>query len=217
MMPKLLPPWLRELSETQQVRQEVLEAMDLPRELFVPESVSDSFRGDILTSVALPIGMGQTISQPSTVAKMTEAVISCSPKKVLEIGTGSGFQTAVLCRLVENVFTIERITNIQLDSIRRLYKLGIYNFKAIAGDGYEGWPSQAPFDAIMVTAAAPAIPQKLLEQLAEGGVLVMPVGATDSPDSQQELIVAKKTESKIVTSKLGLVNFVPLVPGIQSN
>ena len=148
---KQLPPWLRELGEKIEVCDEVLQAMNLPREKFIDQI---SLNSSLLTSVALPIGSGQTISQPITVAKMTQALYEIKPKKVLEIGTGSGFQTAVLSRLVDMVYTIERIQNIQLDSIRRLYKLDIYNFKAICSDGSLGWATYAPYDAIIVTAAA---------------------------------------------------------------
>ncbi len=204
-MANKLSPWLRELSASLQVSPEILEAMDLPREKFV----CSSFNTQILTAAALPIGSGQTISQPATVAKMTAAIMSCQPKTVLEIGTGSGYQTAVLCRLIDEVYTVERIPNIQLDSIRRLYKLGIYNFKALCADGSEGWKTYAPYDAIMVTAAAAEMPQALVEQLKINGVMVIPIGT-----SKQELCVYTKiSETNLKKESLGPINFVPLICG----
>ncbi|MGN1356560.1 MAG: protein-L-isoaspartate(D-aspartate) O-methyltransferase [Succinivibrionaceae bacterium] len=200
-----LSPWLRELGASIQVPQEVLEAMDLPREKFV----CTSFNTQIITAAALPIGCGQTISQPATVAKMTAALLKCHPSKVLEIGTGSGYQTAVLCRMVDQVYTVERIQNIQFDSIRRLYKLGIYNFKALCADGSEGWKTHAPYDAIMVTAAAAEIPQSLVEQLKINGIMVIPVGTT-----RQELCVYTKiSDTNLRKESLGPINFVPLICG----
>ena len=207
---KQLPPWLRELGEKIEVCDEVLQAMNLPREKFIDQI---SLNSSLLTSVALPIGSGQTISQPITVAKMTQALYEIKPKKVLEIGTGSGFQTAVLSRLVDMVYTIERIQNIQLDSIRRLYKLDIYNFKAICSDGSLGWATYAPYDAIIVTAAAQTdVPQALLEQLKAGGRMIIPVGT-----SQQRLVqIDKKENGEIVKKSLGNINFVPLITGETS-
>ena len=207
---KQLPPWLRELGEKIEVCDEVLQAMNLPREKFIDQI---SLNSSLLTSVALPIGSGQTISQPITVAKMTQALYEIKPKKVLEIGTGSGFQTAVLSRLVDMVYTIERIQNIQLDSIRRLYKLDIYNFKAICSDGSLGWATYAPYDAIIVTAAAQNdVPQALLEQLKAGGRMIIPVGT-----SKQRLVqIDKKENGEIVKKSLGNINFVPLITGETS-
>lgn len=205
-----LPPWLRELGEKIQVSAEVLQAMNLPREKFVDQ---EGFNANVLTSNALPIGRGQTISQPITVARMTQSIYEIKPKKVLEIGTGSGFQTAVLSRLVDMVYTVERIQNIQLDSIRRLYKLDIYNFKAICSDGSQGWATYAPYDAIIVTAAAASeIPLALLEQLKNGGRMIIPVGT-----EQQQLMQIDKTEKgQIIKKSLGTINFVPLVTGETS-
>ena len=207
---KQLPPWLRELGEKIEVCDEVLQAMNLPREKFIDQI---SLNSSLLSSVALPIGSGQTISQPITVAKMTQALYEIKPKKVLAIGTGSGFQTAVLSRLVDMVYTIERIQNIQLDSIRRLYKLDIYNFKAICSDGSLGWATYAPYDAIIVTAAAQNdVPQALLEQLKAGGRMIIPVGT-----SQQRLVqIDKKENGEIVKKSLGNINFVPLITGETS-
>lgn len=199
-----ISPWLRDLKEEFNIPQHVLEAMDLPRDRFI----SSSFNVHTLSMNALPIGSGQTISQPLTVARMTEAIMEKHPKKVLEIGTGSGYQTAVLARLVENVFTIERIQHIQLETIRRLYKLNIYNFKAKCADGYEGWPSNAPFDAIMVTAAAPEIPNVLIDQLKDGGRMVIPIGT-----QKQELFVIDKQGNDIIKKSLGPINFVPMIKG----
>lgn len=200
-----ISPWLRELGASLQIPDNILEAMDLPRDKFV----CSSFNSQFLAANALPIGSGQTISQPATVAKMTSAIMKCNPKNVLEIGTGSGYQTAVLSRLVENVYTVERIHNIQLDAIRRLYKLGIYNFKAICADGSEGWKTHAPYDAIMVTAAAAEVPKALIEQLKINGILVIPVGT-----NKQELCVfTKVSDTNLKKDSLGPINFVPLICG----
>ncbi len=200
-----LPPWLRELGESVTVDPAVLEAMDLPRDRFVDSSYNLS----ALTEHALPIGGGQTISRVSTVARMTDALMQCHPKKVLEIGTGCGFQTAVLSRLVDMVYTVERIGNIQLDAIRRLYRLDIYNFKALCADGSLGWKTHAPYDAIMVTAAANAVPLALIEQLKVGGLIVIPVGT----DHQELMVYQKQDNGDVVGKSLGPVNFVPLIAG----
>ena len=193
----------------EEINQAIYSAMN-HKEKFIDQI---SLNSSLLTSVALPIGSGQTISQPITVAKMTQALYEIKPKKVLEIGTGSGFQTAVLSRLVDMVYTIERIQNIQLDSIRRLYKLDIYNFKAICSDGSLGWATYAPYDAIIVTAAAQNdVPQALLEQLKAGGRMIIPVGT-----SQQRLVqIDKKENGEIVKKSLGNINFVPLITGETS-
>jgi len=181
---------------------------NVPRHLFVDEALSSRAYED----TALPIGHGQTISQPYIVARMTEAVtIGGVPDKVLEIGTGCGYQTAVLAPLVGRLYSIERIEGL-LDRARESLKLlGIRNVRFKHGDGNEGWPSQAPFDAILVAAATHAVPQKLLEQLGEGGRLVAPVG----PEGRQELLRLTRRGDQYLRERLGLVSFVPLLGGLS--
>ena len=158
----------------------VLKAIaNLPRESFL----SDAMRHQAYDNNALPIGSGQTISQPYIVARMTELLELDYTSKVLEVGTGSGYQTAVLAQLVERVHTIERIKTLQWGAKRRLSKLDIYNVASKYGDGWKGWSAHAPFDAIIVTAAAAELPQALVDQLAVGGRLIIPVG-----DSHQQLL-----------------------------
>lgn len=178
----------------------------LPREQFVDEAMSHK----AWDNSALPIGFGQTISQPYIVARMTEALLEQVPypKRVLEIGTGSGFQTAVLAQLVEQVFTIERIKSLQYQARRRLQRLDLYNVSTKHGDGWQGWASKAPFDAIMVTAAAQETPQALLSQLADGGRMVIPVG-----QAQQTLWLYERHGHQFTRTELESVRFVPLVKG----
>ncbi|TCV97346.1 protein-L-isoaspartate(D-aspartate) O-methyltransferase [Luteibacter rhizovicinus] len=163
-------------------------------------------------NTALPIGHGQTISQPWIVARMTEALIEkYVPERVLEIGTGSGYQAAVLAGIVPQVYTVERIEELLRQARRRFRQLGIENLRSRHDDGKLGWPAEAPFDAIILTAAGDRIPTKLLEQLKPGGVLVAPVG---SP-SQQVLVRLTKDESgDVIREELGPVSFVPLLGGI---
>ncbi|MDH3924342.1 MAG: protein-L-isoaspartate(D-aspartate) O-methyltransferase, partial [Xanthomonadales bacterium] len=151
----------------------VLKAIaQIPRHEFVDEALSSRAYED----TALPIGLGQTISQPWVVAKMTEAILDGgSPQKVLEVGTGSGYQAAILASLVGSVFTVERIEELLKLARRRFHKLGLHHVYTRYADGHLGWPSQAPFDGIIVTAAATGIPPELIEQLRVGGVLVAPV------------------------------------------
>lgn len=144
----------------------------VPRERFVDEA----FQHKAYENTALPIGSGQTISQPYTVARMTELLRLEPTSRVLEIGTGSGYQTAILAHLVEHVFSVERIKGLQWQAKRRLKQLDLHNVSTRHGDGWQGWPSRGPFDAIIVTAAPPEIPQDLLQQLDDGGVLILPVG-----------------------------------------
>jgi protein-L-isoaspartate(D-aspartate) O-methyltransferase len=181
---------------------------NVPRHLFVDEALSSRAYED----TALPIGHGQTISQPYVVARMTEAVtIGGVPDRVLEIGTGCGYQTAVLAPLVGRLYSIERIEGL-LDRARESLKvLGIRNVRFKHADGNEGWPSQAPFDAILVAAATHAVPQKLLEQLGEGGRLVAPVG----PEGRQELLRLTRRGDQYLRERLGLVSFVPLLGGLS--
>jgi len=181
---------------------------NVPRHLFVDEAIASRAYED----TALPIGHGQTISQPYVVARMTEAVtIGGIPEKVLEIGTGCGYQTAVLAPLVGRLYTIERIEALLDRARERIKELGIRNVRFKHGDGSEGWPSQAPFDAILVAAAQHAIPQKLLDQLGEGGRLVAPVG----PEGRQELLRLTRRGDQFLRERLGFVSFVPLLGGLS--
>lgn len=185
----------------------VLEAIrEVPRHLFVDEALASRAYED----TALPIGFGQTISQPYIVALMTEAVLADgTPEKVLEVGTGSGYQAAVLSRLVPKVYSVERHSKL-LQRTRQLFReLRIYNIKTHLSDGSWGWPGHAPYDAIVVTAAPLEVPQALLEQLADGGRLVIPVGDRGG----QELRVIRRNGYRFEESHLAWVSFVPLVPG----
>ncbi len=181
---------------------------NVPRHLFVDEALSSRAYED----TALPIGHGQTISQPYVVARMTEAVtIGGVPDKVLEIGTGCGYQTAVLAPLVGKLYSIERIEALLDRAKENLKELGIRNVRFKHGDGNAGWPSQAPFDAILVAAAPHAVPQKLLDQLGEGGRLVAPIG----PEGRQELLRLTRRGDEFLRERLGLVSFVPLLGGLS--
>jgi protein-L-isoaspartate(D-aspartate) O-methyltransferase len=180
---------------------------NVPRHLFVDEALASRAYED----TALPIGHGQTISQPYVVARMTEAVtIGGTPEKVLEVGTGCGYQTAVLAPLAGRIYSIERIEPLLDRAKERLRELGIRNVRFKHGDGYEGWPSQAPFDAILLAAAPHALPQALLDQLAEGGRLVAPVG----PEGRQELLRFTRRGGQFLRERLGFVSFVPLLGGV---
>jgi len=186
----------------------VLGALErVPREIFVP----GAFKDQAYENVALPIGHGQTISQPLVVALMTEALEVGERHKVLEIGTGSGYQTAVLARLCRRVFSIERHRALLKEAEKRFAELRLHNVTSRFGDGTKGWPEQAPFDRIIVTAAAPELPGKLLSSLAEGGVLVAPVG---EERRDQRLIRIRRKDGTSITEELGPVRFVPLVEGL---
>lgn len=179
---------------------------NVPRHLFVDEALASRAYED----TALPIGHGQTISQPFVVARMTEALlIGGAPKKVLEIGTGCGYQTAVLAPLCGRVYSIERIKPLLERARRRLRELDIQNVRLRHADGASGWRAQKPFDAILVAAAPHAIPQKLLDQLGEGGRLVAPVG----PEGRQELVRLTRRKGEFLREHLGWVSFVPLLGG----
>jgi len=179
----------------------------LPRHLFVEEALASRAYED----TALPIGLSQTISQPWVVARMTEALIEQKlPDKVLEIGTGSGYQAAVLAALVKNVYTIERIEELLRNARRRFRKLGIENIRSRHDDGRLGWPEHAPYDAIILTAAGEAVDDELFAQLAPDGVLVAPVG----PPGNQRLLRYRHGEKGMVCDSLGAVSFVPLLGGI---
>jgi protein-L-isoaspartate(D-aspartate) O-methyltransferase len=175
----------------------------VPREWFVPPALA----ADAYYDGPLPIGNGQTISQPYIVAWMTEALQLGRRDRVLEIGTGSGYQTTVLARLAGRVFTVERLPDLLVEAEERFRRLGLANIETRLGDGALGWPEQAPFDGIIVTAAAPRVPPSLLEQLAPGGRLVIPIG--DAVD--QELVVARRTATGLEERRIGGVRFVPLI------
>ena len=187
--------------------QAVLEQIrNVPRHLFVDEALASRAYED----TALPIGLGQTISQPWVVARMTEALLDgFTGEAVLEVGTGCGYQTAVLAPLVKKIYTVERIPELQRRAKQRLRELDIYNVQFRPGDGWEGWPKYAPYDGILVAAAASEIPEKLLEQLAPGGRLIIPVG----PTGRQELLKITRMEDHYEQVSLGAVSFVPLVKG----
>lgn len=182
----------------------------VPRHLFVDEALASRAYED----TALPIGHGQTISQPWVVARMTEALFEGghAPKRVLEIGTGSGYQAAVLAALGLQVYTVERLGELLRVARKRFRQLGL-DIRSRHDDGQIGWPEEAPFDAILVTAAGPALVDRLLEQLAPGGVLVAPVGPTNA---QVLLRVRRDAEGHFVREELGPVVFVPLLGGVVS-
>jgi protein-L-isoaspartate(D-aspartate) O-methyltransferase len=185
--------------------EDVLNAIrDVPRHFLIDEALASRAYED----TALPIGFGQTISQPYIVARMTEVLRAGRPlEKVLEVGTGSGYQTAVLARLAKQVYTIERLEPLLKSTRGRLVKLGIRGVQYKLGDGSRGWPEHAPYDGIIVTAAAAALPEALIEQLAVGARLVIPVG----PDHVQELLLIQRNETGYTRERLERVSFVPLV------
>ncbi|GGD49913.1 protein-L-isoaspartate(D-aspartate) O-methyltransferase [Lacimicrobium alkaliphilum] len=185
----------------------VLQAIaSTPRELFLP----DALKHKAYQNTALPIGQGQTISQPYIVARMTELLLDApnQANSILEIGTGSGYQTAILAQLFGKVFSVERIKALQYQAKRRLQSLDLHNIAMKHGDGWQGWASKGPFDAIIVTAAASYVPQMLLEQLADGGRLVIPVG-----DNTQQLYIITRHGGDFEQQQVEAVRFVPLVPG----
>jgi protein-L-isoaspartate(D-aspartate) O-methyltransferase len=185
----------------------VLRAIEsVPREMFVDEAFSDHAYQDI----ALPIECGQTISQPFVVAFMTEKLALEPTHKVLEVGTGSGYQAAVLSHLCRRVYTVERWRELQKLAEDRMAKLKITNVTTIIGDGWLGWPPQAPFDRIIVTAAALDAPAALLDQLKKGGRMIIPLGETRD---SQSLVQIDKTDEGLVETPLLPVRFVPLVHG----
>lgn len=176
----------------------------LPRERFVSEALAHQ----AYQNNALPIGEGQTISQPYIVAKMTELLALQRDSTVLEIGTGSGYQTAVLAQLLDHVNSIERIKSLQWNAKRLLKQLDIYNVSTKHGDGWQGWASKGPFDAIIVTAAAESIPSDLLWQLKDGGRLVIPIG-----EETQHLLLILRHGDEFSSETIEEVRFVPLVAG----
>lgn len=181
---------------------------NLPRHHFIDQALhSRAYEND-----ALPIGHGQTISQPWVVARMTEALLEFGvPQKVLEIGTGSGYQAAVLAALVPQVFTVERIEALLRQARRRFRQLGLTNLRSRYDDGKLGWPDEAPFDAIILTAAGDTIPTRILDQLSPTGVLVAPVG---SPSRQTLIRMRGDGQGDFIQEELGAVSFVPLLGGI---
>jgi protein-L-isoaspartate(D-aspartate) O-methyltransferase len=179
----------------------------VPRHLFVDEALASRAYED----TALPIGHGQTISQPYVVARMTEALLEgAPPRKVLEVGTGCGYQTVVLAPLVTTIYSVERIAVLQQRARRVLRDLRITNVFMRHGDGFEGWPPYAPYDGILVAAAAMAVPAALLEQLGNGGRLVMPVG----PEREQQLVRITRRGEHFEREVLGPATFVPLLQGL---
>lgn len=180
-----------------------------PREMFIPEALQHQ----AYLNTALPIGQGQTISQPYIVARMTELLLNGEHphKKVLELGTGSGYQSAILAQVFDQVFSVERIKTLQFQAKRRLQKLDLYNVAMKHGDGWEGWPSKGKYDAIIVTAAASSLPQQLLPQLEDGGQLVIPVGT-----QSQQLVLITRRGNQFEQKHIEDVRFVPLVPGALS-
>jgi protein-L-isoaspartate(D-aspartate) O-methyltransferase len=180
---------------------------NLPRHIFVDEALGSRAYED----TALPIGFGQTISQPYIVARMTEALLEGGPlHNVLEVGTGCGYQTAVIAPLVSKLYSIERIEPLLTRAKDRLKEIGIRNVRFRHGDGSVGWKPHAPFDGILVAAAPIAVPEMLLQQLAVGGRLIVPIGS----EGQQELIRFTRREQKMERHSLGPVAFVPLLGGI---
>jgi len=179
----------------------------LPRHTFVDEALaSRAYEDD-----ALPIGFGQTLSHPYVVARMTEALLEHSPRKVLEIGTGCGYQTAVLAPLVMYVYSIERIGALLDKAKQRFKELKLSNIAVRHGDGFKGWVAHAPYDAILMAAAPRRLPHVLLDQLSpNGGRLIAPIG----PDGRQELVRVTRKGDELHTERLGIVSFVPLVKGL---
>ncbi|AVP96941.1 protein-L-isoaspartate O-methyltransferase [Ahniella affigens] len=186
----------------------VLDVMrQLPRHVFVDEGLETRAYEDS----ALPIGMGQTISQPYIVARMTELVLAATPAKVLEVGTGSGYQAAVLAQLGLKVFTVERIDNLLRNARRRFRALKLEHIRSKHDDGRLGWSEEGPFDAILLTAAGEHVPTELTQQLAVGGVLVAPVG----PQNQtQRLVRITRTPDGLSEDQFEPVSFVPLLSGV---
>ncbi|NNE77274.1 MAG: protein-L-isoaspartate(D-aspartate) O-methyltransferase [Pricia sp.] len=176
--------------------------LDVPRHHFVPGPLKKAAYED----GPLPIGEGQTISQPFIVAYMTQSLHLEPQHKVLEIGTGSGYQAAILAEIVDDVFTIEIVEKLGLIARAKLKELGYNNIHTKIGDGYHGWPEESPFDAIIVTAGAESIPPALVEQLKDGGRMIIPVGPTNSV---RQLVLVTKKKGKVRTKELMAVRFVP--------
>jgi len=202
----------RELMVREQIEQrgvtntDVLRALrSTPRHLFVPEGL----RPYAYSDQALPIDFGQSISQPYIVALMTELLEARKSDKVLEVGTGSGYQAAVLARLARHVYTVEIVPKLAKSAADRLAKLGYRNITVRQGDGYRGWPEEAPFERIILTAAPPDIPPELLSQLGRGGRLVAPIGG--SPWTQELVVIETTTGGEVRRRSVAPVAFVPMV------
>lgn len=210
MLRKALPliNTIRELGVDDETVLNVMGSID--RSLFLPPTLTHK----AYENNALPIGQGQTLSQPYTVARMSAILRQhmqeqgIKTPQILEIGTGSGFQTAVLTQLFTHVYSIERIKSLQFQARRRLRHLDFYNFSLKHGDGWEGWPSKGPFDGIIVTAAAASLPEALLAQLSPKGCLLIPVG-----ESNQQLYLYQRKGDEFTHQIIEAVKFVPLVPG----
>jgi len=188
--------------------QAILEAIErTPREMFL----GPSFQPMAYADQALPIACGQTISQPYVVAFMTDRLKLNDRSKVLEIGTGSGYQTAILSPLCRRVYTIERYRTLAKEAEERFKTLGLANITQMVGDGYKGWPKQAPFDRIIVTAAAKDVPKALADQLAIGGIMIIPL---EEGPLNQELVRITRDEQGFAQERLLPVRFVPLVEGV---
>ncbi|WP_057180325.1 MULTISPECIES: protein-L-isoaspartate(D-aspartate) O-methyltransferase [Colwellia] len=176
-----------------------------PRHIFVPEILAHK----AYDNTALPIGQGQTISQPYIVAKMSELLLAAGrPKSILEIGTGSGYQTSILAQLTDKVFSVERIKALQWQAKQCLRAMDLHNVAMKHGDGWQGWQSKGPFEAIIVTAAPASVPPALLSQLADGGRLIIPVG-----EQSQILKIITRDGDTFNEEQVEAVRFVPLVPG----
>ena len=190
------------------LNKKVLDAMkSLPRHVFIDEAISSKAYDD----TALPIGKSQTISQPYIVAKMTEIIMLNNPKRVLEIGTGSGYQAAILSLIVDKVYTVERIESLHNKSKEVFKKIGIRNIYSKFSDGNNGWSEKSPFDAIIVTAGASSIPKALKDQLSnDNGILISPI----KKDGKQYLQSTLKDNGKYKEKIHGIVNFVPLLDGV---
>ncbi len=185
----------------------VLSAIErVPREAFVPRALQHQ----AYENMAIPIGHGQTLSQPHVVAQMTQALEANDRHKVLEIGTGSGYQTAVLAQLCRRVYSIERHGPLQAAAEARLKRLRLHNVTMRVGDGMRGWKEQAPFDRILVTAAAAEPPEILINQLSDGGILILPLGAQGR---DQSLLRVSRRGDAFDSEEISVVRFVPLVPG----
>jgi len=184
----------------------VLQAIaNSPRHIFIPEILAHK----AYDNTALPIGQGQTISQPYIVAKMSELLLAKGrPENILEIGTGSGYQTSILAQLTDKVYSVERIKALQWQAKRCLRAMDLHNVSMKHGDGWKGWKSKSPFEAIIVTAAPVTVPQALLEQLADGGRLIIPVG-----EQTQILKIITKNGDSFSEEQVEAVRFVPLIPG----
>ncbi|MDX6021282.1 protein-L-isoaspartate O-methyltransferase [Scandinavium sp. V105_16] len=205
MVSKRVQSLLNQLRNQGIMDERVLDAIaHVPREKFIDEA----FEHKAWENVALPIGQGQTISQPYMVARMTELLELTPESRVLEIGTGSGYQTAILAHLVHHVCSVERIKSLQWHARRRLKQLDLHNVSTRHGDGWQGWHARAPFDAIIVTAAPLEIPAALMSQLDEGGILVLPVG-----EEHQVLKRVVRRGDEFIIDTVETVRFVPLVKG----